>query len=83
MRNWWAWLPWMKEPDHRPSENDHRSEAKQARQRAEKDLKKIRAQRPEIERVANHLREIRRTNHLAEIFEESIRRKGGEPHGGS
>ena len=36
----------------------------------------VRDQRSEVERIADHIREIRQTNHLAEIFEQSIKRRG-------
>lgn len=68
--------PWIK-PDPEPDTEDHHiDEAREAREHSERDLRKARGQRAEVERIADRIREIRQTNHLAEIFEESIRRRG-------
>lgn len=69
--------PWQRklEREVATDEIDRTKQAKQARQRAEQDLKKIRENREEVEHIADRLREIRKQNHLAEIFAESIKKR--------
>lgn len=50
-------------------------EAREARVSSEKDLRRIRGQRSKVERVADELRDLRRPDQLARIFEDSIRKK--------
>lgn len=76
--------PWSK-PDPEPDEDqeargetthDDLAEAREARAVSEQDLRQARGQRAEVERIADRIREIRQQNHLAEIFEASLRRRG-------
>lgn len=74
----WPWVRKRHEPEE-PSRNDTQGEdlqeAKAARTTAEHELAKIRENREEVEKIADRLREIRRVNHLAEIFEASLKRR--------
>lgn len=68
-----------KSPECEVSDRDI-ERARQAREQSEQDLQDVRNRRPEVERIAGRLREIRQRNHLAEMFERSIREKGDPDH---
>lgn len=67
--------PWIKASEHE-DRNEDLDEAREARTTAEHDLRKIRANREEVERIANRLRDLRKRNHLVEAIEEQIRQRG-------
>lgn len=71
----WPWSKKEPEPDKAECDDQQLEEAREARTTAEHDLRRIRKNRGEVERIADDLRAIRHRNHLAEIFAESIRRK--------
>lgn len=72
--------PWIKqEPETQHNESDLQ-EAREARATAEHDLRKIRGNREEVERIANRLRDLRKRNHLVEAIEEQIKRRGHGAH---
>lgn len=70
-----SWWPWHKEIAEPEPDNGDLDEARAARKRSEEDLRDARSQRSEVERIADRIREIRQQNHLAEIFEASIKRR--------
>lgn len=62
--------PWSRRPRACPS-----PEAKQAHNRAVEDLQAAQDQWPEVHRVVESLRELRRRNHFAESIELMLREK--------
>lgn len=61
----WPWSRHRREPP---------TEGRQAREKAEADLRRVREETPQWESLAAELREIRRRNNLAETF---LRAAGG------
>lgn len=82
--------PWNRpEPesgqDHDVSKSPEVIAAREARERSEQELMKIREQRSEVEGVANSITkgidDLRKKDHLMEIFEQSIRKEPKPNHG--
>lgn len=72
--------PWIKpKPKYEPRRDDL-DEARAARTTAEHDLRKIRGDREEVDRIADKLRDLRKRNHLVEAIEEQIKRRGRGAH---
>lgn len=70
----WPWIKAVEiEPNHQEENLDA---AREARTTAEHDLRKIRGQREEVERIADRLRDLRKRNHLVEAIQEQIRQRG-------
>lgn len=72
--NIFAWLGWWRHEDDDRDEGGL-AEATEAREKSEADLRRIRGQRGAVERQADYFRNLRNADHLAELFEQTIRRK--------
>ena len=57
---------------------DDLTAAREARQHADETLRRVRAQRGDVERMTRALQRIRSQNHLLDIVEASIRDRRGD-----